>query len=65
MNGLHETIRFSQVDEGVLEPDLDAREVERIKTQFDLLSPQVIGDTVAIALEVECVNDFETTPTRI
>ena len=51
MHGGDDLIGFGKLEEGVVEPDLDLGEVEGIVAQLDRLTAQVIGNTVAVAME--------------
>jgi hypothetical protein len=46
-------IGFGELEEGVVEPDLDLGEIERIVVEFDGLAAEVVGDAIAVVMEGE------------
>ena len=53
MDGGDDLVGFGDLEEGVVEPDLNAGQVERVVAEFDRLAAQIGGDTVAVAAEGE------------
>jgi hypothetical protein len=53
VGGGDDAVGFGQLEEGVLEPDLDAGEVKRIIAELDGLTTEIGGDAVAVAAEGE------------
>ena len=53
VGGGDDAVGFGQLEEGVLEPDLDAGEVKGIVAEFDGLTTEVGGYAVAVAAEGE------------
>jgi hypothetical protein len=51
VDGGDDLIGLGELEEGVVEPDLDLGEVERVIAQLDGLAAQVVGDAVAVAVE--------------
>ena len=60
MGGSHDAVGFGQLQEGILKPDLDAREVEGVIAELDRLAAEIGWDTVASATEREsaCLGDL-------
>jgi len=53
VGGGDDAVRFGDLEEGVVEPDLDAGQVEGVVTEFDGLAAQVGWDTVPVSAEGE------------
>jgi hypothetical protein len=53
VHGGDDGVGFGELEEGVVEPDLDLGEIERIVAQIDGLAAQVSRDAVAVVVEGE------------
>ena len=53
MGGGDDAAWFGDLEEGVLEPDLNAGQVEGVIAEFDGLTSEVSGDAVTVVLEGE------------
>ena len=53
MDGSDDLVRLGELQKGVVEPDLDAREVKGVVAELDRLAAEISWDTVAIATERE------------
>jgi hypothetical protein len=51
VDGGDDLIGFGELEEGVVEPDLDLGEVERVVAELDGLAAQVVGDAKTVVVE--------------
>ena len=58
MDGGDDLVRLGELQEGIVEPDLDAREVEGVVAELDRLAAEISGDAVAIATERDSSKGF-------
>jgi hypothetical protein len=53
VDGGDDAIGLGELEKGIVEPDLDLGEIERIIANLDSLAAQVVGDAVAVPIEGE------------